>query len=81
MSLMGMFIIPQIFFVSSPQCRVKKLGSAVNPMFVDLKVQYCFKESKNDRIKILSTNRRLVVKGYPTMERKMWVKVSLRGRG
>jgi len=40
-----------------------------------------FKESKNDRIKILSTDRRLVVKGCPTMERKMWVKVSLVGGG
>jgi hypothetical protein len=38
-----------------------------------------FKESKNDRIKILSTDRTLVVKGCPTMERKMWVKVSLWG--
>jgi len=28
---------------------------------------------------MLSTNRRLVVKGYPTMERKMWVKVSIKG--
>ena len=26
-------------------------------------MQYCFEESKNDRIKVLSTNRRLVVKG------------------
>jgi len=76
-----MFIIQQIFFVSSPQGRVKKFGGAVNPMFADLKVQYCFKESKNDRTNILSTNRRLVVKGCPTMERKMWVRVSLRGEG
>ena len=26
-------------------------------------MRYCFEESKNDRIKVLSTNRRLVVKG------------------
>jgi len=47
-------------------------------MFVNLKVQVLFKKSKNGRIKILSTNRRLVVKGCPTGERKMWVKVSYR---
>jgi len=40
-----------------------------------------FKESKNDTIKILLTDRRLVVKGCPIMEGKMWVKVSPLRRG
>lgn len=47
MNLMGMVIIQQIFSVSSKKAGlVKKLGSAVNTTFVNLKAQYCFKERK-----------------------------------
>lgn len=42
-----MIIIQQIFPVSSKKAGlVKKFGSAVNTMFVNLKAQYCFKERK-----------------------------------
>jgi hypothetical protein len=47
MSLMGMIIIQQNFSVSSKKAGlVKKFGSAASTMFVNLKVQYCFKERK-----------------------------------
>lgn len=42
-----MIIIQQIFPVSSKKVGlVKKFGSAVNTMFVNLKVQYCLKRVK-----------------------------------
>ena len=40
-----MFIIQQIFLCPAKKAGlVKKFGSVANAMFVNLKVQYCFKE-------------------------------------